>query len=368
MVFTDRGLNHMSEPFKAVMRDLNSVLSEAYNAKQAILLPGSGTFAMEAVARQLGYDNDVLVVRNGFFSYRWTDIFEQGDFVNGEYVHKAQPDAAGGDLPQFGPPPIEEVVAAIKELKPSAVFAPQVETSVGLQIPDEYIKQLADAVHAVGGHMVLDCIAAGTVWVDMEALGVDFLVTAPQKGWSSPACAGVVMVSEAGREAVLKTKSSSMALNLGKWMGVMDAYLADSGPGHSYYSTMPTDCLRLFRDTAQETRDFGWQKSKDKAIEMGTKVRAMLASKGFKSVAAPAYAAPGVVVVYTDDAKMYAKLGAAGLQVAAGVPWKIGEKTAPGQTFRMGLFGLDKLADVDGTVKRLEAGIDAAMAAGPVVV
>lgn len=357
VVFTDRALNHMSAPFRTVMRDLNGMLTAAYGAERAVLIPGSGTFGMEAVARQFVAGKDAVVVRNGYFSYRWSDIFEQGAIPKNATVVKAKGDGKG--LPEFAPPPLEEVAAAIKARKPAVVFAPQVETSTGIILDDAYVKELAALAHGAGALFVLDAVAAGTIWVDMRDLGVDVLVTAPQKGWSSHACAGVVMLGARALALLDTTTSTSMVLNLKKWNGVMEAYLSDSGPGHAYYTTMPTDCLRLFRDMARETEAMGWDLAKRRQWELGTEVRAMLAKYGFRSVAAGANAAPGVVVVHAPDAAMPAKLASAGLQVAGGVPLMLGE--APLTTFRVGLFGLDKLKDVAGTVARLEAGVAAAL-------
>ncbi|KAK3238322.1 hypothetical protein CYMTET_51651, partial [Cymbomonas tetramitiformis] len=225
-----------------------------------------------------------LVIRNGYFSYRWSDIFEQSEMTP-PVVEKASPVSAD-DQPHFAPPAIEVVLAKIEELKPTVVFAPHVETSTGIILPDEYIEAVAAAVHRVGGLFVLDCVASGTVWVDMRSSGVDVIVSAPQKGWSGPACAGLLMLSERATEAVLSTTSSSMALNVQKWYNVMKSYLDG---GFMYYTTMPTDGLALFRDVAQQTKalpqpgDYGFAKIKADFQKMGSDIRAMMESKGLKA-------------------------------------------------------------------------------------
>ncbi|MEM8825141.1 MAG: aminotransferase class V-fold PLP-dependent enzyme [Pseudomonadota bacterium] len=351
VVFTDRSLNHMSAAFQQVMRDLNAGLKEVYGADHVAIVPGGGTFGMEAVARQLGQGAKALVVRNGWFSYRWSQIMETGAFTGGVEVIKAR--QAGNDTRSpFAPAPVEEVVARIREVRPDVVFAPHVETSAGVILPDDYVAALADAAHDVGALMVLDCIASGCVWVDMRALGVDVLISAPQKGWSASPCAGLVMLSDRARARVEATTSDSFAIDLKKWLSIMDAYL---GGGHAYHATMPTDALRAFRDTLVETRDYGFERLKSAQWELGTKVRALLAERGIRSVAAEGYGAPGVVVSYAPNAEVQSgrAFAARGMQIAAGVPLECDEP-ADFATFRIGLFGLDKLQDVDATVARLK--------------
>lgn len=355
VVFTDRSLNHMSTAFQAVMVDISGMLKEVYNAQYVALVPGGGTFGMEAVARQLGQDAKALVVRNGWFSYRWSQIFDAGHFTSGVEVIKAR--RQGNELDaSFAPAPVEEVVAKIHEEKPDVVFAPHVETSAGVILPDDYITALAAAAHEVGALMVLDCIASGCAWVDMEATGVDVLISAPQKGWSASPCAGLVMLSERGAARVKATQSNSFAIDLGKWLGIMETY---EGGGHAYHATMPTDALRIFRDTMLETKEFGFEKLKDAQWELGMAVREMLAARGVKSVAAKGFEAPGVVVSYTSDPmiKSGAAFMAQGTQIAAGVPLECDEPEGF-STFRIGLFGLDKLYDVPGTLARLERVVD----------
>ncbi|UWQ17213.1 aminotransferase class V-fold PLP-dependent enzyme [Jannaschia sp. M317] len=355
VVFTDRSLNSMSAAFQGVMRDLHTGLCEVYGADHAVIVPGGGTYGMEAVARQFGQGSRALIVRNGWFSYRWSQILEAGAFSEGTEVMKAR--QLGND-PQapFAPAPIEEVVARIRETTPDVVFAPHVETSAGVILPDDYITALADAAHEVGALMVLDCIASGCVWVDMRATGVDVLLSAPQKGWSASPCAGLVMLSDRARARIEATTSDSFALDLKKWSSIMDAYL---GGGHAYHATMPTDALRLFRDTLDETRDHGFARLKSAQWELGTKVREMFAAKGIRSVAADGFAAPGVVVSYapSDEVKTGRAFATRGMQIAAGVPLQVGEPDGF-STFRIGLFGLDKLKDVDGTLARLRAVVD----------
>ena len=355
VVFTDRSLNHMSDAFGVVMRDLSTALKEVYSADGLALIPGGGTFGMEAVARQLAVGARTLVVRNGWFSYRWSQIFETGELTAETEVIKARRTGNASASP-FTPAPIEDVVAKIHEMKPDIVFAPHVETSAGVILPDAYVAAMAEAAHEVGALMVLDCIASGCIWVDMRALGVDVLVSAPQKGWSSTPCAGVVMLSDRAIARVKATTSNSFAIDLGKWLSIMETY---EGGGHAYHATMPTDSLRDFRDTVLETRAYGFDRLKAAQQDLGDKVRAMLAEKGVVSVAADGFGAPGVVVCYTSDAsiKNGSKFAALGMQIAAGVPLACDEPE-DFSTFRLGLFGLDKLYDVDATVARLRTVVD----------
>jgi len=355
VVFTDRSLNHMSKEFQQVMCDLSSNLKEVYNANAVVLVPGGGTFAMEAVARQFGIDANVLVIRNGWFSYRWSQIFETSSNARSTTVLKAR--MVGNEtLAPFRPAEVDDVVKKIKEDKPNIVFAPHVETSAGVILPDDYIRKIATAAHDVGALMVLDCIASGCVWVDMQDCGVDVLISAPQKGWSASPSAGLVMLSENAVTQIEKTNSDSFAIDLKKWHSIMQTY--ESG-GHAYHATMPTDALRSFRDTVLETREFGFDRLKQAQWELGTKVRDYLSQKDVKSVAADGFKAPGVVVSYTQDNEIQngSKFAAKGMQIAAGVPLACDEP-AEFKTFRLGLFGLDKLYDVDGTFKRLTEVLD----------
>ena len=355
VVFTDRSLNHMSAAFQGVMRDISSMLREVYRADGVALVPGGGTFGMEAVARQFGQGARALVVRNGWFSFRWSQIFEAGGFGGEVTVMKARQTANEPTAP-FAPAPIDEVVAAIHRESPEIVFAPHVETSAGVILPDDYIKALAEAAHEVGALMVLDCIASGCVWVDMAATGVDVLLSAPQKGWSATPCAGLVMLSQRALARMEETSSNSFAMDLKKWREIMAAYEAG---GHAYHATMPTDGLKMFRDAMIETREMGFDSAKAAQWDLGDKVRAMLSARGITSVAAEGFGAPGVVVSYTDDPEIKTgrAFAAKGTQIAAGVPLQCDEP-AGFSTFRLGLFGLDKLADVDGTVARLETVLD----------
>ena len=175
VVFTDRSLNHMSAAFQQVMRDVSDMLKEVYKADAVAIIPGGGTFGMEAVARQFAKGAKVLVVRNGWFSYRWSQIFEAGDFTAATTVFKARQTGNASPSP-FAPAPIEEVVTAIHDQKPDVVFTPHVETSAGVILPDAYVAALASAAHEVGALMVLDCIASGCAWVDMRSTGVDVLI------------------------------------------------------------------------------------------------------------------------------------------------------------------------------------------------
>ena len=355
VVFTDRSLNHMSATFQQVMRDISGMLKEVYHADGVALVPGGGTYAMEAVARQFGHDAHALIVRNGWFSYRWSQIFEAGNFAAQTTVFKARQTGNGAQSP-FAPAPIEEVTQAIREAKPDVVFAPHVETSAGLILPDDYITALASAAHEVGALMVLDCIASGCAWVDMSKTGVDVLISAPQKGWSASPSAGLVMMSQRALDRLPNTQSDSFAIDLKKWHAIMQAY--ENG-GHAYHATMPTDALRAFRDTMLETRAYGFARLRAAQWQLGDGVRAMLAAKGVTSVAADGFGAPGVVVSYTTDPEIQngKKFAALGMQIAAGVPLACDEPEGF-MTFRLGLFGLDKLYDVPATLNRLKTVID----------
>ncbi len=355
VVYTDRALNHMSQSFQAVMRDCSALLKEVYNAEGVAIVPGSGTFGMEAVARQLGTGKKCLVIRNGWFSFRWTQIFEMGKIPSESIVLKARQAKAEAQSP-FAPCPIEEVVETIKTWKPAVVFAPHVETSSGMILPESYIKAMADAVHEVGGLLVIDCIASGTIWLDMKKLGIDVLISAPQKGWSATPCCGLVMLSTLGLERVRNSTSTSFACDLGKWLQIMEAY--EKG-GHAYHATMPTDGIRVFHDMMLEAKAAGFEKLKQRQQELGDKARALLESKGFPSVAAEGFKAPGVVVSFTTDPEVQngKKFLAQGLQVAAGVPLQCDERT-DFRTFRIGLFGIDKLQNVDRTVASFGAALN----------
>ena len=355
VVFTDRSLNHMSSSFQQVMKDISSMLKEVYAADAVALVPGGGTYGMEAVARQFGQGANVLVVRNGWFSYRWSQIFEASADASETEVMKARPQ---GNAPQapFRPAPIEDVVAKIHKVRPDIVFAPHVETSAGVILPDDYIAAMASAAHEVGALMVLDCIASGCAWLDMRESGVDVLISAPQKGWSASPSAGLVMLSERALARLEETSSNSFAIDLKKWYSIMQAY---EGGGYAYHATMPTDALRAFRDTMLETRDYGFDRLRDAQWELGGRVRALLGEKGVRSVAADGFGAPGVVVSYTADPGVQngSKFAQQGMQIAAGVPLACDEPEGF-MTFRLGLFGLDKLYDVDATVARLQRVID----------
>ncbi len=355
VVFTDRSLNSMSATFQQVMRDIHAMLCEVYDADACAIVPGGGTFGMEAVARQFARGREVLVVRNGWFSFRWSQIIETGGLTAKTTVIRARPQGNATPAP-FAPAPIEDVVAAIRDQKPQVVFAPHVETSAGVILPDDYISAMAHAAHEVGALMVLDCIASGCVWVDMRSLGVDVLISAPQKGWSASPSAGLVMMSERAEALLAETQSDSFALDLAKWRNIMKAYLDG---GHAYHATMPTDALRGFRDTMLETKEYGFERLKEAQWRLGDGVRAMMKEKGVVSVAADGFGAPGVVVCYTDDPDI--KSGKAfmekGMQIAAGVPLQVGEPEGF-STFRLGLFGLDKLYDTDATLARLKAVVD----------
>lgn len=355
VVFTDRSLNHMSATFQQVMRDVSRMLKDVYAADAAVVVPGGGTYAMEAVARQFATGQRALVLRNGWFSYRWTQIFEMGDIPAEARVLKARRTSDAARAP-FEPAPVDEVVAAIREFRPEVVFAPHVETSAGMMLPDDYLRAVGDAVRETGGLFVLDCIASGAMWVDMRACQVDVLISAPQKGWTGTPCAGLVMLGERALARLPETTSTSFACDLRKWHDIMQAY--ENG-GHAYHATLPTDGLRVLRDTMAETEANGYEPLRAHQLELGQAVRALLEENGFESVAAPGFQAPGVVVSYTEDPGLQngSVFMAEGVQIAAGVPLMCDEPE-DFRTFRIGLFGLDKLRDVDASVKRLAGALE----------
>ena len=348
VVYTDRSVNHMSLSFREVMTDISSTLKEVYNADAVAVVPGSGTFGMEAVARQFAANQNVMVIRNGWFSYRWTQILEMGSIASSHTVSMANP-VRDEKQASFAPPDLDLVLTKINEEKPKVVFAPHVETSAGMLLPDSYITQVADAAHQSGGIMVLDCIASGALWVDMKKTGVDVIVSAPQKGWSGTPCCALVMMSQRALDMLQSTESSSFACDLKKWREIMEAY--ENG-GHAYHATMPTDGLKNFRDVMKETQGLGFEAMKEAQIDLGNKIRAILEEHGYKSVAADGYKSPGVIVSYTNDPaiKSGAKFSQAGMQIAGGVPLKCGEPE-DFSTFRIGLFGLDKLTNIQRTVE-----------------
>jgi aspartate aminotransferase-like enzyme len=355
VVYTDRSLNHMSEEFKRVMVDISSVLKDAYQASSAIVVPGSGTFGMEAVARQFANQEKILVLRNGWFSYRWTQIFDMANITQDIHVIKGKQVENATQAP-YAPAPIEEVVAYIKKEKPAVVFAPHVETSAGIILPADYLRAVGDAVESVGGLFVLDCIASGAMWVDMKACKVDVVISAPQKGWSSSPCCALIGLSARARTKIDSTQSTSFSTDLKKWLQIMETY--EKG-GHVYHTTMPTDALKILRNVMQETQALGFDHLRNQQIELGKKVRAMLVERGYPSVAAPGFEAAGVVVSYTEDPDIQTgkKFIALGLQTAAGVPLQCDERP-DFRTFRIGLFGLEKLTHVDRTVAHLEKAMD----------
>jgi alanine-glyoxylate transaminase / serine-glyoxylate transaminase / serine-pyruvate transaminase len=355
VVYTDRALNHMSQKFQGVMKDISAILKEVYQAPSAVLVPGSGTFGMEAVARQFAHGQKVMVIRNGWFSYRWSQIFDMGQIPAESVVIKARQLDSHDSQSSWIPAPIEEVVAAIALHKPAVVFAPHVETSAGMILPDDYLRSVSDAVHQVGGLMVLDCIASGAMWVNMASTGVDVLVSAPQKGWSGSPCCAMVMLSERAKMHIDSTQSSSFACDLKKWLQIMEGY--EKGT-HSYHTTMPTDALSRLREVMQETKAYGFAKVRQEQIDLGSRVRELLESRGFVSVAADGFKAPGVVVSYTTDPEIQnsKKFLALGLQTAAGVPLQCDERS-DFMSFRIGLFGLEKLHNIDRSVAHLETAL-----------
>jgi aspartate aminotransferase-like enzyme len=355
VVYTDRSLNHMSAKFQGVMRDISALLKQVYHAHSAVMVPGSGSYGMEAVARQFATGQKVLVLRNGWFSFRWTQIFEMGRIPSAELVLKARRQGGGPTAP-FVPAPLEEVVATIRAERPAVVFAPHVETASGMLLSDDYLRGVGQAVHEVGGLFVLDCIASGALWVDMAACEVDVLVSAPQKGWSSSPCGALVALSERARRRIDETTSTSFACDLKKWLQIMETY--EQG-AHAYHTTLPTDALLRLRDTMRETVDDGLEVLREAQWAQGRRIRALLEARGFASVAAPGWQSPGVVVSYTGNPEMKSgkAFAALGLQTAAGVPLQCDEG-ADFSTFRIGLFGLEKLRHVDRTVQTVAQALE----------
>lgn len=349
VVYTDRALNHMSQKFQTALRYISATLKSVYRAKHVAVIPGSGTTGMEAVARQFARGQKCLIVRNGFFSYRWSQIIEQGSITGDTKVLTAR--QADEYQAPFAPAPIDEVCAEIAAYRPAVVFAPHVETASGIMLPEDYIARLADAAHEAGGLLVIDCIASGCMWLDMEKLGIDVLISAPQKGWSGTPCAGLVMLNETAYQKAQQTRSDSFAIDLKKWLDIMEAF--ENG-GHAYHATMPTDGLFRLSEVMREAEAAGFETLRQRQIELGGKVRRLLAENGYPSVAAPGFEAPGVVVAYTDnpDIQSGKAFTAQGVQTASGVPLQVGERS-DFQTFRLGLFGLDKLHDTDRTVASL---------------
>jgi len=364
VIFTNRSLNLMSDPFQKIMKDLSGLLKDTYNADKVAIIPGSGTFGMEAAARQFATDQHVMVIRNGWFSFRWTEIFDIGgpnhSIPKSHTVLKAQPQppAAEGQPIQYAPYPVDEVVAKIYEEKPAVLFAPHVETSTGMILPDDYLKKVSAAMHEVGGLVVLDCIASGTVWADMKELGVDVIISAPQKGWTGPACCAMVMMSDRAVARMEQTQETSFSMSLKKWTSLMDKY--EQG-GWAYHTTMPTDGIRDFHEVTVETMKFGMDTLKEAQLSLGKAARGMFDCKGLTSVAAPGFQAPGVLVYHSptgvENPVMMERFKGYGLQIAMGVPWRIDEPEGL-KTFRIGLFGLDKMNNIPATLNTLESALD----------
>ncbi|WP_432481032.1 aminotransferase class V-fold PLP-dependent enzyme [Moraxella sp. ZY200743] len=354
VVYTDRALNHMSKEFQGVMRDLSAELKSLYQADAVAIVPGSGTSGMEAVVRAFAKDKEVMIIRNGWFSYRWTQILEATDVARSSKVFCAN--HAEATQAVFFPANIDEVTAFVRENRPQVVFAPHVETASGMMLTDAYIKALGEAVHEVGGILVIDCIASGCIWLDMKALGIDVLISAPQKGLSSTPCAGLVMMNKQAKEMALNSTPSSFSLDLKAWINIITAY--ENG-GHAYHATMPTDGLKQLREALFEAKAVGYDVLKSAQVKLGKDILKVLNDKGICSVAHPEYQARGVVVCHAPSEAVHKGVAFAeqGLQIAAGTPLQVGEPEGY-QSFRIGLFGLDKLTDIEGTVARFKAAAD----------
>ncbi|MDO5726803.1 MAG: aminotransferase class V-fold PLP-dependent enzyme [Bowdeniella nasicola] len=348
VVFTDRAVNHMSQRFCHGMQRLLDILRTTYAADTAVVIPGGGTYAMEAVARHFFTDKRTLIVRNGFFSYRWSQINAAARLTDTEAVICARQEVNEATA-AFTPPSIEEVTAAIRANRSEVVCAAHVETAAGMLLSDDYLREVAAATHEVGGIFILDCIASGPLWVDMEDIGVDVLISAPQKGWSGSPTAGYVMLNARARRAVADSTGSSFALDLRTWMDIADAYV---GGSHAYHATMPTDTLLANVRAMEETLNLGLDQARERQWELGNGIRQVCEQAGFTSVAAPPWQAPTVAVMYCPDPTIVAAYADVGVQVAAGVPLKVGEREDY-SAFRLGLFGLDKLTDVPAAIARL---------------
>ena len=355
VVFSDRSLNSMSDAFGEVMRDISRIMKTAYGAASVAVVPGGGTYGMEAIARQFTTDASVVVIRNGWFSFRWSQIIEAGRLATSTTVLAARQLEDTADAP-FAPVPLDEILTAIHDQKPDVVCCPHVETSAGMMVPDSFISAVAAAVHEYGGLFVLDCVASGTVFVNLQDTGVDVLLTAPQKGWSASPCAALVMMSPHARARLDETTSSSFANDLKKWTQIMETY---EGGAHAYHATMPTDALRHFRDALVEAEGFGLEALKAAQIRLGQEVRELMNRYQYKSVAAAGFEAPSVVVCFAPNAEMKTgkAFAAQGLQIAAGVPLECGEREDYA-SFRIGLFGMDKLTEIDRTVAHLETALE----------
>ena len=357
VVYTDRALNHMSQTFQTVIKDLSNLLKSLYHADAVAIVPGSGTFGMEAVARTFADNKDCVIIRNGWFSYRWTQILETGNIAKSSQVFCANNHAKNAtDKAVFAPADINTVTDFIYQNRPAVVFAPHVETASGIMLSEAYIAALAKAIHDVGGVLVIDCIASGCMWLDMQKLGIDVLLSAPQKGLSSTPCAGLVMLSKSAKELVLQSKATSFALDLKAWLGIITAY--ENG-GHAYYATMPTDGLRQLRDTLKECQTIGFDVLKNAQMTLAQQILSVLQSKGIKSVAHQDYQAAGVIVCHAPTDALHKGIAFAqvGVQIAAGTPLQVGESDDY-KSFRIGLFGLDKLTDINGTVARFAKACD----------
>ena len=359
VIFSDRSLNMMSMNFRQVMQDISKELKNVYNAQSTAIVPGSGTFGMEAIARQFGNGEKCLILRNGWFGFRFTEIFRRGKIASEVKPIFAieKENAEGQNIKRdYSPPPLKTIVDEILSFKPKLVYATHVETSTGIIIPDEYIKGIGEATKSIGGLFVLDCVASGSLFVDMEILGIDLLLTAPQKGWSSTPCAGVIMLNKNAREKIKKTTSSSYSCDLHKWLTVMESYEDNN---YTYHTTFPTDGLKNFRTNILEIKKIGYQKTTDLQIQLGQKMRKLTEDFGYVSVAAKGYKAPTVIVNYTseEDMKSGKKFADLGVQIAAGMPLEIGEPS-DFMSFRIGLFGIDKLLNIDRTVENFKAALE----------
>ena len=264
VVFTDRSLNHMSAQFQTVMNGIHQGICRAYNAEDCVLMPGGRSFAMEAVARQFGKNQQNAILRNVWFSYRWTQTFDAISPEKTPTVLKARRETNQQGQP-FSPFAVECALSYVQHERPDCLFAAHVETAAGLMLPNDYIRKLGKTVRGNGGLLVLDCVASGAIWVDMQDMNVDILITVPQKGWSSTPSCGVVMLGERALERLQNpSPNGSFALDLSKWHEIVKAY---QHGGHAYHATMPTDGLWNFHQNLQETIDFGLDAAKSAQLE-----------------------------------------------------------------------------------------------------
>mmetsp|Transcript_8370 Transcript_8370/g.23591 ORF Transcript_8370/g.23591 Transcript_8370/m.23591 type:complete len:374 (+) Transcript_8370:197-1318(+) len=344
--------NIVDPSFKACMHGISNQFKKIFNAHSVVILPGSGTFAMEAVARQFATNKRALVVVNGYFGYRWHEILTQGSITSKITLLRGIPTSGEGTT-SYRPPLEDTVIETMKRDGTEILLLSHIDTSTGIMLPPSYIKTLAAAAHSQGAFVVLDCIASGCVWADMKEYGLDAIITAPQKAFYAPAATGIVCLSERARSMMgTEEGSTSFSLDLAKWANVMEQY--ESG-NFAYHTTLPTTAIEQFGRSLSELEAFGFPQLEKAQMTLGQLVRTALVKRGYKSVAAPGFEGPTVLVFHCADSTAMVQLfKQEGFKIAGGFSFFLGEKEKP-KTFRLGLFGLDKLRDVHGTARNLDA-------------